>query len=140
MTLAQIVARLGGRVAGAPDTLIHQVASLESAEARHISFFTGKRHRAQLDATRAGAVILSAEAEGDTVRPRIIAENPYLYFARVSQLFNPVVAQPAGVHPSAVVAKSARLGKGVSVGAGCVVGEEVVIGEGSCLYPRVVVD
>ncbi len=84
-------------------------------------------------------MILSAEAEGDTVRPRIIAENPYLYFARVSQLFNPVVAQPAGVHPSAVVAKSARLGKGVSVGAGCVVGEEVVIGEDSCLYPRVVV-
>ena len=104
MTLAQIVARLGGRVAGAPDTLIHQVASLESADARQISFFTGKRHRAQLDATRAGAVIIGAEAEGDTTRPRIVADNPYLYFARVSQLFNPVTAQPPGVHASAVVA------------------------------------
>ncbi len=139
MTLAQIVARLGGRVAGAPDTLIHQVASLESAGARHISFFTGKRHRAKLDATRAGAVVVGAEAEGDTARPRIVADNPYLYFARVSQLFNPVSAQPPGVHPSAVVAKSAKLGARVSIGAGCVVGEEVEIGEDSCLYPRVVI-
>ncbi len=138
MTLAQIVARLGGRVAGAPETQIRQVASLESATEREISFYTGKRHRAKLDATRAGAVIVPPDAEGDTSRPRIVADNPYLYFARVSQLFNPLVTQPPGVHPSAVVAKSAKLGEGVSVGAGCVVGEEVVIGDGSCLYPRVV--
>jgi UDP-3-O-[3-hydroxymyristoyl] glucosamine N-acyltransferase len=139
MTLAQIVTRLGGHVAGAPDTLIHQVASLESADSQKIAFYTGKRHRAKLDATKAGAVILSADCEGDTKRPRIVADNPYLYFARVSQLFNPLVRQPAGVHPSAVVAKSAKLGEGVSIGAGCVVGEDVVLGDGSCLYPRVVI-
>ena len=139
MTLAQIVTRLGGRVAGAPDTLIHQVASLETADARQISFYTGKRHRGKLDATKAGAVILPADCEGDTKKPRIVADNPYLYFARVSQLFNPLVRQAAGVHPSAVVAKSAKLGGGVSIGAGCVVGEDVVIGDGSCLYPRVVI-
>jgi UDP-3-O-[3-hydroxymyristoyl] glucosamine N-acyltransferase len=139
MTLAQIVARLGGRVAGASDALIHQVGSLETAGARQISFYTGKRHRAKLDATHAGAVILSADCEGDTKRPRIVADNPYLYFARVSQLFNPLVRQAPGVHASAVVAKSARLGTAVSIGAGCVVDEDVVIGEGSCLYPRVVV-
>ena len=139
MTLAQIVARLGGRVAGASDTLIHQVGSLETADSRQISFYTGKRHRAKLDATKAGAIIVSPDCEGDTKRPRIVADNPYLYFARVSQLFNPLVRQPAGVHPSAVVAKSAKLGEGVSIGAGCVVGEDVVIGDGSCLYPRVVI-
>src|SRR5207237_7140445 len=60
-------------------------------------------------------------------------------FARLSQLFNPLTAQPPGVHPSAVVAKSAKLGARVSIGAGCVVGEDVVIGEDCCLYPRVVI-
>jgi UDP-3-O-[3-hydroxymyristoyl] glucosamine N-acyltransferase len=138
LTLGQIVARLGGRVAGDAATVVHQVASLENAEARHISFFTGVRHRAKLAATRAGALIVGADGEGETTRPRIVADNPYLYFARVSQLFNPVVAQPAGVHPSAVVAKSAKLGARVSIGAGCVIGEDVEIGEDSCLYPRVV--
>ena len=139
LTLGQIVARLGGRVAGDPDTVVHQVASLESAGERHISFFTGARHRAKLAATRAGALIVGAEGEGETTRPRIVADNPYLYFARVSQLFNPVISQPAGVHPSAVVAPSARLGARVSIGAGCVVGENVEIGDDSCLYPRVVI-
>ena len=138
LTLGEIVQRLGGRVAGNADTRVQQVASLEHAEASHISFFTGKRHRAKLAATRAGALIVGPEAEGDTERPRIVADNPYLYFARVSQLFNPRVTQPPGVHASAVVAQSARLGARVSIGAGCVVGEGVEIGDDSCLYPRVV--
>jgi UDP-3-O-[3-hydroxymyristoyl] glucosamine N-acyltransferase len=139
LTLGQIVARLGGRVAGDESIVVHQVASLESADERHISFFTGARHRPQLAATRAGAVIVGADGESETTRARIVAENPYLYFARVSQLFNTAVSQPAGVHPSAVVAKSAKLGARVSIGAGCVVGENVQIGDDSCLYPRVVV-
>ncbi|HEY5897473.1 MAG TPA: UDP-3-O-(3-hydroxymyristoyl)glucosamine N-acyltransferase [Burkholderiales bacterium] len=139
LTLGQIVERLGGRVVGDPQTAVRQVASLERAGAGNISFFTGSRYRDQLAATGASAVILGREAENDTTLPRIVAENPYAYFARVSQLFNPLVAQPPGVHPSAVIAKSARLGERVSIGAGCVVGEGAEIGDDACLYPRVVV-
>jgi UDP-3-O-[3-hydroxymyristoyl] glucosamine N-acyltransferase len=139
LTLGQIVARLGGRVAGDAGTVVRQVGSLEGAGSGHISFFTGKRHRDSLAATRASAVILGPDAEAETTLPRIVADNPYAYFARVSQLFNPLVAQSPGVHPSAVVAKSARLGARVSIGPGCVVGEGVTIGDDSCLYPRVVI-
>src|SRR5256885_16110357 len=110
LTLGQIVARLGGRVAGNAETVVHQVASLEGATAEHISFFTGRRYRAKLAATRAGAVVLGAESEADTARPRIVADHPYAYFARVSQLFNPLVAQPPGVHPSAR-SEERRVGK-----------------------------
>jgi UDP-3-O-[3-hydroxymyristoyl] glucosamine N-acyltransferase len=138
LTLGQIVARLGGRVAGDAQTLVRQVASLEQAGAGNISFFTGSRYRAKLATTRAAAVILGPESERETTLPRIVADNPYAYFARVSQLFNPLTLQPAGVHPTAVVAKSARLGERVSIGAGCVVGEGAEIGDDSCLYPRVV--
>ena len=139
LTLGQIVARLGGRVSGDAETVVEQVASLDGASSRQISFFTGSRYRAQLAATRAAAVIVGPESEGETTLPRIVADNPYAYFARVSQLFNPVVAQPLGVHPSAVVAKSAKLGERVSIGPGCVVGDGVTIGDDTCLYPRVVI-
>src|SRR5918912_664322 len=138
LSLGQIVQRLGGRVAGDPNTLVHQVASLERADTGDISFFTGSRYRAQLAATRAAAVVLGADAEGETRLPRIVAENPYAYFARLSQLFNPLVLQEPGVHPSAIVAKGAKLGERVSIGAGCVIGEGVTIGNESTLYPRVV--
>jgi len=136
-TLGEIASRLGGRVAGDAGILIRQVGSLEKGSAGQIAFFNAPRLKAQLAETRASAVILAPENEKLTRLPRIVTENPYAYFARVSQLFNPPVTQ-AGIHPSAVIAPNARLGKGVSIGAGCVVGEGVEIGEDSCLYPRVV--
>ena len=138
-TLAQIASRLGGRVAGDPQTLIRQVGSLDGAAAGQITFFNSDKLRSRLSQTRASAVILAPDSEKLTKLPRILAENPYAYFARVSQIFNPLVLQAPGVHPSAVVAPSAKLGKGVSIGAGCVIGDDVVIGDGSCLYPRVVI-
>jgi len=139
LTLAEICARLGGRVAGDPGVLIRQVASLEGAGNGHIAFLAHPRYRSRLAATRASAVVIAPGAESLTALPRIVCENPYAYFARVSQLFNPLTTQAPGVHPAAVVAPSARLGAGVSIGAGCVIGEGVSIGEQSCLYPRVVV-
>jgi UDP-3-O-[3-hydroxymyristoyl] glucosamine N-acyltransferase len=139
LTLGQIASRLGGRLVGDPQTLIRQVGSLEHAAVGQITFLSNSKNRSKLAGTRASAVILAPDSEPLTQLPRIVADNPYAYFARVSQLFNPVVLQPSGVHPSAVVASTARLGKGVSIGAGCVIGDEVVIGHDSCLYPRVVI-
>src|SRR5918999_4111895 len=138
-TLGQIASRLGGRLVGDPQTLIRQVGSLERADGGQIAFFNSKKLRQKLEQTRACAVILAPENEKLTKLPRILAENPYAYFARVSQLFNPPVTQSPGIHPSAVVSEKASLGKDVSIGAGCVIGDDVVIGDESCLYPRVVI-
>jgi UDP-3-O-[3-hydroxymyristoyl] glucosamine N-acyltransferase len=139
LTLAEIARRLGGRVAGDPATRVRQVGSLEHAGAGDISFLSSARFKSRLGATRASAVILSPQFEHLTPLPRIVSEAPYLYFARVSQLFNPLTTQAPGVHPSAVLGSDVRLGEGVSIGAGCVIGDGVSIGEGSCLYPRVVI-
>ena len=136
-TLQQIAQRLGGRVVGESGILIRQVGSLERATREQITFLSSSKLKAKLAETRASAVILAPGNEKLTGLPRIVADNPYAYFARVSQLFNPVVTQ-SGIHPSAVIALSAKLGRNVSLGAGCVVGENVVIGDDSCLYPRVV--
>jgi UDP-3-O-[3-hydroxymyristoyl] glucosamine N-acyltransferase len=138
-TLAQIATRLGGRIAGDPQTLIRQVGSLERAGRGEIAFLSSPKYRPRLADTGASAVVLSADAEALTALPRIVCDNPYAYFARVSQLFNPRTTQPEGVHPSASVAPGARLAARLSIGAGCVIGEGVEIGEDSCLYPGVVV-
>ena len=136
-TLQQIAQRLGGRVVGESGILIRQVGSLEGATREQITFLSNSKLKAKLAETRAGAVILAPGNEKLTALPRIVADNPYAYFARVSQLFNAVITQ-SGIHPSAVIASSAKLGRNVSLGAGCVVGENVAIGDDSCLYPRVV--
>ena len=139
LTLGEIASRLGGRVAGDARTAVRQVGSLERAAPGQITFFSDRRHKASLAATRAAAVIVGAADERMTALPRIVCDDPYAYFARVSQLFNPATTQAPGVHAAACVASSARLGKRVSIGAGCIVGEHAAIGDDSCLYPGVVV-
>jgi UDP-3-O-[3-hydroxymyristoyl] glucosamine N-acyltransferase len=139
LTLAEIASRLGGRVAGDAQTAIRQVGSLENAGAGEIAFLANPKYKAKLAGTRAAAVIVSAENEGLTELPRIVCEQPYAYFARLSQLFNPPTVQAAGVHPLAIVSPGVKLGARVSIGPGCVIGEGASIGDDSCLYPGVVV-
>ncbi len=156
-TLAQIAARLGGEVLGDSGVEIHQIATLERADATQISFLTNSKYGAKLAQTRAGAVILGEADAQATELPRIIAKNPYAYFARVSALLNPAVKADSGIHPSAVIGKGAQIdpsaciaataviGAGAVIGAhsvigeGCFVGDGTVIGSGVRLYPRVVI-
>lgn len=155
--LADIVARLGGRLVGDAEAMVEQVATLERAGAGNITFLASGKYRSQLATTRAGAVILGAADAEATSIPRIVTDNPYAYFARVSALLNPVAAAVPGVHPTAVIGEGAEIDPGahvaafVSVGAGARIGCGSVIMEGACIganaeigadariYPRVVV-
>ncbi len=157
LSLAAIVSRLGGRVAGNTDTVVSQVGSLENAGSGEIAFFSNPRYRAKLQETRAGAVVLPPSAESLTTLPRIVTENPYAYFAHLSRLFNPDPEPSPGVHADALVdrtasiASSAQVGSGAVIGPGAVVGErtsigagshigrDVRIGEASTLHPSVVI-
>ncbi len=155
--LADIAARLGGCVLGDAEVRISQIATLEKAQPGQISFLTNSKYRAQLAGTRAGAVILGeADAEA-TDLPRIVSDNPYAYFARVSALLNPLPAAETGVHSGAVVAADAKIDPTASIsataviddgavigahsviGAGCCIGANTVIGSHARLYPGVVV-
>lgn len=156
-SLEDIVARFGGSVLGNAGVLISQIATLDSAKADQIAFLANNKYRAQLDGTQAGAVILGASDADTTSIPRIVCENPYAYFAKLSAFLNPLPSAIAGIHPSAVVGEGATIapsaqidanvviGDGAKIGAhsvimaGCYIGAGVVIGENSRLYPRVVV-
>jgi UDP-3-O-[3-hydroxymyristoyl] glucosamine N-acyltransferase len=153
--LDEIVARLGGELAGDASVVVSQVATLSSAGAGHIAFLANPRYRRQLRSTRASAVIVPPDFAEDTALPRIIHANPYACYARVAALLNPPHGRPAGIHPGAVVhaavpvtarigenvviGENARIGENVTLHPGCVIGEGVSIGDDSVLYPRVVV-
>lgn len=155
--LSEIASQLGGRVMGDAGVRVTQIATLEAAQPDQISFLTNSKYRAQLATTCAGAVIL-AETDADvTELPRIITDNPYAYFAKVSAMLNPLPEVNPGVHPSAVIGAGAKIdstasiaataviGEGASIGAfsvigeGCCIGANVVIGSRARLYPRVVI-
>lgn len=107
---------------------VRQVAPLDRAGEHDIGFVSHNKYLAQLSATRAGAVILSVEARDAVDLPRILTANPYLYFARVSALLNPVSRPEPGIHPAAIVAPDAEVAADASIGAGAVIGAKAQIG------------
>ncbi len=157
MFLADIQRRLGGEAVGEVDSPLAGVGTLDGADATRISFLANPRYRRALAATRAGAVILGPNDREASTLPRIIAANPYAYFARVAQLFAVPVAFEAGAHASAVIhpgarvdtsasiaefcsiGAGARIGAGVRLGPGCAIGEGAEIGGGTTLNARVTV-
>ncbi|MES1982838.1 MAG: UDP-3-O-(3-hydroxymyristoyl)glucosamine N-acyltransferase [Pseudomonadota bacterium] len=154
--LADIAARFGGRVLGNADEMVDQVATLESARQRQITFLASSKYRHQLATTGAAAIIVGEANAEATPLPRIVCDNPYAYFARVSAWLNPMPQAAPGIHASAVIEgaqidPSAHIGplvvieNGAQIGAhcvilaGCSIGAGVVIGPHSYLYPQVVV-
>lgn len=112
------------------------VAPIERAGPHEIAFVSQSKYLKQLETTQAGALILPVEGQNLTQRPRIITGNPYLYFARVSALFNPVPHATAGIHSSAVVHEHAEVASSASVGPGAVIAKGVKVGERAVIGPN----
>jgi len=124
---------------GDGDTLINGVGTLSEATETQISFLSNPAYREQLDSTRAAAVIVSAgELENCPVNS-LVADNPYVSYARIAELFDTRRVLSPGLHPSASIDPTAKLGNGVFVGAnavigpGCLIADACSIGPGSVL-------
>ncbi len=157
LSLADIVNQLGGELIGDGRVAIRQVATLEKALPDTIAFLANERYIRQLQATKAGAVIVGEQLRNSLDLPHIVAANPYAYFARVSAMFNPPSETVADRHPSAVIhpgavlgesvcvepnvviEDGARIGSGSRIGAGTYIGIGSVIGDRSTLHANVVI-
>jgi UDP-3-O-[3-hydroxymyristoyl] glucosamine N-acyltransferase len=157
ITLGELAQRLALDYSGDPALPLYRLAPLERAEAGCLSFIASSRRVSQLRGARAGAVILRPEWREDCPVPHLLSDNPYLAYARASQLFEALPARAPGVHPSAVIHAQARLGEGVCVGpcvvveagadigpgvvleAGCIIAEGASIGARTRVFPNAVV-
>jgi UDP-3-O-[3-hydroxymyristoyl] glucosamine N-acyltransferase len=139
VSLAELARRTGARVEGDPAVEVLRVATLANAGADEIAFLANPKYRADVAASRAGAVILAPDSAHLTTAPRLVHDNPYACFARVAQILDPYPPPAPGIHPSASVAASAKLGAGVSIGAQASIGEDVEIGAGSVIHPNVTI-
>lgn len=136
--LSQLVAAFGGEQIG-DDIAVVQVAPLDVAGVGQISFLSNPKYRKQLTSTQASAVILAPDVANETSLPRIIVADPYLYFAKVSGLLNPVTSYPSGVHDSAVIGDGARIADSAVVMANVTIGSRTVIGENCVIFPGSVI-
>ena len=139
LRLADIVARLGGELIGDGETRIRGIGTLAQATEGEIAFLANPKYRKQLAETGASAVIVPPGAAEGTERPRIVAANSYLYYARVAQMLYPKTLPKQLIHPTALIGEGVTLGRNVVIHAGCVIGDGVEIGDDTVIYPNVVI-
>lgn len=161
LSLGSIVEVLGGELHGSPELLIEGIATLEAAGSTDLSFLSNIKYQNQLTASKAACVIVSPQMRELALSRGacIISDQPYLYFARLSQLWKRNIARPvqplrhpsAVIDPGALVHASARIGalcvveRGARIGANTelksrvTVAEDCVIGERCLLHPGVVI-
>ena len=143
LQLGAIVEALGGELHGAADLSIARLAPLQTAAPDALAFLSHPRYSKELSISKAGCVIVSptmreqAAARGAF----IVAPDPYLYFARLTQLWKRTHAAPAGarIHPSAVIDAEAHIDPTARIGALCVVERGARIGADTVLKSRVTV-
>ena len=134
ITSGDLVKKLGGELIGDSNILIDSVASLESAHKNSISFFNNPRYSDLLRTTKAAVVIVNRESLSFRSGVSIVIDNPYLYFAKVSQLLNPSKSLKKEVHKSAIIHPSCKLGLDIYIGPNVVIDENVSIDDGVVIH------
>jgi UDP-3-O-[3-hydroxymyristoyl] glucosamine N-acyltransferase len=138
VSLRDIVSFVSGRYDG-PDAAIVGVAPLSEATEQHLAFLSNPKYAAQLETTKAAAVLVANDLPGDS--PRFIrVGNPYYAMATTVAKFFAHRPRPEGLSPLAAIAESAKLGRNVAVGAFTSIGENAVVGDDVVIYPNVTIE
>jgi UDP-3-O-[3-hydroxymyristoyl] glucosamine N-acyltransferase len=139
-TLAEIAEQIGATLVAKDDRQsVSGIGTLDDSNSTQVTFLANPSYRKQLATTNAAAVIVHPDLQDECPVAALVMDNPYIGFAKLSQLFDNLPQQPSGIHPTAVVAESAELAEGISVGANAVIGEFVQLGKDSRIGPGCII-
>jgi UDP-3-O-[3-hydroxymyristoyl] glucosamine N-acyltransferase len=136
ITIEQLAQRLDAELAGDSadfNRLIKAVGPIKTAGENEVTFVTGREHKASLEGSSAGAVIVSERLENFS-KPQLIVKNVDLALIEALKIFAPKLEAPAvGVDPTARLGQDVKIAEGVSVGANAIIDNGVEIGKDSVI-------
>jgi UDP-3-O-[3-hydroxymyristoyl] glucosamine N-acyltransferase len=126
-TTAEIAKHIGGEVVGDGTAILKGFAPIETAQFGDLTFAETEEFFARAEQSNATA-ILADKRFSSTKKIVIQVPNARVAFARALPLFFPEPKFAAGIHSTAVIAKSAQVDASAHVGPHCVIGKRVKIG------------
>jgi UDP-3-O-[3-hydroxymyristoyl] glucosamine N-acyltransferase len=138
-TLGELASRFQLNLIGDASTVISGVGTLQHAQKNQITFLENPSYKKYLSGTLASAVIISEENQSAAKIPVLITRNPYLIYAKISQLFDTRVLPETGIHPTALIGTNCEIHPTARIGAYCVIGDHCKIGADTLLWPHVTV-
>ena len=137
MKASELASVVGGVLEG-EDVELVACGGLEEARKGDLSFCKDPKHVKLVASTKASAVLLPKDWQGDASCSVIRMEDPNLACMAAAKIFAPPEPVRApGVHPTAVVDPSVKLGEGVHVGAFTVIEKGSEIGAGAVIEAQV---
>ena len=141
-TLKELAEISGADLNGSPeDFLIEDVAPLDQAAEKQISFLDNVKYKEEFQNTKASACIISpemAEHAPDTCHV-LISKTPYKAYALIAQAFYPAPYPKACISDLSDVHQTAKVGKGCVIESGVVIGEGAVISDGCWIEANAVI-
>jgi UDP-3-O-[3-hydroxymyristoyl] glucosamine N-acyltransferase len=139
VSVGEIVDLVAGKFTGDRGRSIAAVAPLGQAKADQLSFLSNRKYVADLAATRAGAILVPRNLDGNDER-WIRVDDPYFALARIMTRWFSTRPMPKGISSKAVVAPSAKLGTNVALGHFAIVGDNVLIGNNVTVFQGVSIE
>ena len=133
--LAELAQQLDAELHGDGDLVITGVASMQTAQAGHITFIVNPRYHEQLASCQASAVVMTEADLPFAKGAALVVKNPYLTYARMAQILDSTPQPAQNIAPSAVVDATATLGSNVAIGANAVIESGVVLGDNVIIGP-----
>jgi len=125
-----------------PDTVISDVAPLETAKSNEISFLDNRRYVEEFAKSGAGACVVLPEFvdRAPGTMALLTTDKPYRCYARIAGKLYPEAPVAESRHESASVDPTATIGSGTRIGAAVSIGARVEIGAGCQIEPNAVID
>lgn len=145
-TAAQIAEITGGRIRGEGDVLVDDVADVDHAEERSVTFIAGERNVDRLVDCKAGVVLITHKAferAGDKtggVKTFVLVDDPREAFIQLVDHFRPPRPRARiGISSRATVSPTARIGAYTNIHPGAHVDDEAAVGSQCEIHAGVVV-
>ncbi len=158
MKLGELAAALDLPLHGDASYEVYSLAPISRATWSELSFVVSPRFINELDASRAGAIIVPQNLVDKVERNVLVSDNPYASYAKASWLLHPETSFTAGIHPTAVIdpkasvsasatvgaqtyiGPKAKVGNGAVIGEHCVIGAKAEVGANTRLFARVTIN
>jgi UDP-3-O-[3-hydroxymyristoyl] glucosamine N-acyltransferase len=136
VALSELIALTGAELrGGSADLTLCDVAPLQTATVRDLSFFDNKKYLDAFTVTKAGACFVSPDMADKAPHGMalLVTKNPHKAYALAAQKFYPYQSpDKASISPNAFVHETAKIGQNCIIEHGVVINGNVVIG-GNCL-------
>ena len=133
-TLKELAKYTDSVVIGDQDVIVDNLSTIENASESSITFLANNKYLSLLNSTKASAVIVNSDFEEDEKFNYLKTVNPYLAYAKISNLFEedneiniPFIHESVVISDKATIHKDVYIGPNVFIGPNCTIEKNVII-------------